>query len=255
MSQDIMGDITGKVVVVTGAGRGLGKAIALGLAQRGAKIAVLTREKDQTEEIAAELEAIIGPDGTLALCTDVSDEDQVREAAAAVEKRWGRVDGLVNNAAVMPPMTPVVDLELDLVRQVFDVNLVACFSTTKHFAPIMVRSGGGRIVYISSMIGVQANPGQSVYGAAKAGLTLLSNVVHREMADQGIRTVALAPGLTDTPGMRTIASDEYIERVSSSYPGGRVGQPEDVVPFVAFLCSGAAQHLSGTLLPIRPVTG
>lgn len=248
-------DIRGKVVVVTGAGQGLGKAIALGLAAEGARVAVLTRQKEQAEDVAAGLVAISGDDSVLSICVDVSDETQVREAAAAVEQRWGRVDGLVNNAAVMPTMTPVVDLDLDLVRQVLDINLVGCFATTKHFAPIMVRGGGGRIIYISSMIGVQANPGQSPYGASKAGLTLLSNIVHREMADQGIRTVALAPGLTDTPGMRAIVSDEYVERVASAYPGGRVGQPADIVPFVAFLCSDAAQHLSGTLLPIRPVTG
>jgi NAD(P)-dependent dehydrogenase (short-subunit alcohol dehydrogenase family) len=90
---------------------------------------------------------------------------------------------------------------------------------------------------------------------AEAGINILSNVVHRELADSGIRTVALAPGLTDTPGMRAAVSDDYISRVAGAYPGGRVGQADDIVSFVAFLCSDAAQHLSGTLLPIRPVTG
>jgi NAD(P)-dependent dehydrogenase (short-subunit alcohol dehydrogenase family) len=86
-------------------------------------------------------------------------------------------------------------------------------------------------------------------------VNILANVAHRELADQGIRTVALAPGLTDTPGMRDSVDEAYIARVAASYPGGRLGQPQDVVAFAAFLCSDAASHLSGTLLPIRPVTG
>jgi NAD(P)-dependent dehydrogenase (short-subunit alcohol dehydrogenase family) len=248
-------DIADKVIAVTGAGRGLGRAIALGLARHGARVAVLTLEEDQAKETGAELAAVADADHLHAACVDVTDEAQVREAVAALDQRWGRVDALVNNAAIMPPMTPVVDVDIALVRKVIDVNLIGYFITTKYFAPLMIRGGGGRIVNISSMIGVQANPGQSAYGASKAGINILTNVVHRELADQGIRTVALAPGLTDTPGMRAIASEEYIERVAAAYPGGRLGQPEDVVEFVAFLCSHAAHHLSGTLLPIRPVTG
>ncbi|WP_328468623.1 SDR family NAD(P)-dependent oxidoreductase [Streptomyces sp. NBC_00448] len=248
-------DIADKVIAVTGAGRGLGRAIALCLAGHGARVAVLTREQDQAEETAAQLAAVTDAEHIHTACVDVTSEDQVREAVADLDRRWGRVDALINNAALMPAMTPVVDVDIALVRKVIDVNLIGCVITTKHFAPLMVRGGGGRIVNISSMIGVQANPGQTAYGASKAGVNILTNVVHRELADQGIRTVSLAPGLTDTPGMRAIASDEYIERVAGAYPGGRLGRPEDVVEFVAFLCSSAAHHLSGTLLPIRPVTG
>jgi NAD(P)-dependent dehydrogenase (short-subunit alcohol dehydrogenase family) len=105
------------------------------------------------------------------------------------------------------------------------------------------------------MVGVQANPGLAAYGASKAGVNILSNVVHRELADQGIRTVALAPGLTDTPGMRASVGEEYIARVAATYPGGRLGHPDDVLALTVFLCSDAAQHISGTLLPVRPVTG
>ena len=145
--------------------------------------------------------------------------------------------------------------KLSDLRRVVDSNLIGCFLTTKHFAPIMIRGGGGRIIYLSSMIGVQANPGQSAYGATKAGVNILANVAHRELADRGIRTVALAPGLTDTPGMRASVDEAYVARIAAGYPGGRLGQPEDVVSFAAFLCSDAANHLSGTLLPIRPIGG
>jgi NAD(P)-dependent dehydrogenase (short-subunit alcohol dehydrogenase family) len=89
-------------------------------------------------------------------------------------------------------------------------------------------------------------------GGAKAALNHLASVVHHELANDGIRTVAIAPGLTDTPGMRAVASEEHITRVAGRYPGGRVGQPEDIVALTAFLCSDAASHLSGTVITVRP---
>jgi NAD(P)-dependent dehydrogenase (short-subunit alcohol dehydrogenase family) len=249
-------DIRDKVIVVTGAARGLGRALALGLAAEGARVAVLARDEQQAartvEEIAAASPAAPEPFGVAA---DVADEAQVRAAAAAVDARWGRVDALISNAGWMPPVTGVLDIEVSDLRRVVDSNLIGCFLTTKHFAPIMIRGGGGRIIYLSSMIGVQANPGQAAYGATKAGVNILANVAHRELADRGIRTVALAPGLTDTPGMRASVDEAYVARIAAGYPGGRLGQPEDVVSFAAFLCSDAASHLSGTLLPIRPVGG
>jgi NAD(P)-dependent dehydrogenase (short-subunit alcohol dehydrogenase family) len=249
-------DIRGKVIVITGAGRGLGQALALGLAQEGARVAVLARDEEQAKRTAGEITAT-SPDAPepFAVAADVADETQVQAAAAAVEAHWGRVDALICNAGWIPPVAGVLDLDVSTLRRVVDSNLIGCFLTTKHFAPVMIRGGGGRIIYVSSMIGVQANPGQSAYGATKAGVNILANVAHRELADQGIRTVALAPGLTDTPGMRGSVDEAYIARIAASYPGGRLGQPEDVVAFAAFLCSDAASHLSGTLLPIRPITG
>jgi NAD(P)-dependent dehydrogenase (short-subunit alcohol dehydrogenase family) len=249
-------DIRDKVIVITGAGRGLGRALALGLAKEGARIAVLARDEQQAAHTVKEI-AATSPDAPEAfgVAADVADEAQVRAAAAMVDARWGRVDALINNAGWMPPVTGVLDIDVTDLHRVVDSNLVGCFLTTKHFAPIMIRGGGGRIIYVSSMIGVQANPGQSAYGATKAGVNILANVAHRELADQGIRTVALAPGLTDTPGMRASVDDAYVARIAASYPGGRLGQPEDVVSFAAFLCSDAASHLSGALLPIRPITG
>jgi len=248
-------ELKDKVIVVTGAGRGLGEAIAVGLAEQGARVCAIDNDETNAERARSSMARVAGMDRVMSIAADVTDEVAVRTAAEMVEARWGRVDALINNAAIMPEMTPVVDLDLETVRRVIDVNLVGYIAMTKHFAPIMVRGGGGRIVYMSSIIGVQANPGQSVYGATKAGITVLNNVVHREMADQGIRTVALAPGLTDTPGMRAIASEEYIDKVAAAYPGGRLGRPADVVAFVSFLCSDAASHLSGTFLPIRPIAG
>jgi NAD(P)-dependent dehydrogenase (short-subunit alcohol dehydrogenase family) len=251
-------DIAEKVVAITGAGRGLGRALALGLAAQGARIALLERNGADAEAVAREItQGVPGAPEPLVLTCDVTDEVAVVDAVEAIDRTWGRIDALVSNAGLMLPAERLHLLNADMgdVRRVIDTNLVAGFIVTKAFAPVMIRNGGGRIIYVSSMIGVQAGPGLAPYGASKAGLNLLANVAHRELADQGIRTVALAPGLTETPGLRNSVDERYIERVASAYPGGRVGQPEDIVPFVSFLCSDESMHLSGVLLPIRPVTG
>ncbi|HUZ56819.1 MAG TPA: SDR family oxidoreductase [Streptosporangiaceae bacterium] len=152
--------IRGKVIVITGAGRGLGRALALGLAREGARVAVLARDQhkaaDTVEEITARLPDAPRP---LSVAADVADEEQVRAAATAVHTHWDRVDALINNAAWLPPRTNVLDLEVRDLHRVVDSNLIGCFLTTKHFAPIMICGGGGRIIYLTSMAGVQANAG------------------------------------------------------------------------------------------------
>lgn len=245
--------IGGKVIVVTGAARGLGWALALGLAREGARVAVLARDEHQAAATAAEITTQLpAAPRPLGVAADVTDEDQVRVAASAVDRQWGRIDALINNAAWLPPSTGLLDLPVSELHRVIDSNLISCFLTTKHFAPIMIRGGGGRIIYITSMAAVQPNPGQGGYAAAKAGLIALASVVHHELAGQGIRTAALAPGLTDTPGMRKSVDKAYLARIAADHPGAHLARPEDVVPFATFLCSDDANLLSGTLLPIRP---
>jgi NAD(P)-dependent dehydrogenase (short-subunit alcohol dehydrogenase family) len=193
-------DIAGKVVVVTGAARGIGRTLALGLAAEGARVAVLARGREQAQVVVDEIGALPQAPPALALAADVGDEAAVSGAAAEVDAAWGRVDALINNAGWMPGRRPVVDLELAVLERVLRSNLIGSFLTTKHFAPLMIRGGGGRIIYMSSIGAVQAGPGGAPYGGSKAALNVLANVVHQELANDGIRTVALAPGLTDTPG-------------------------------------------------------
>jgi NAD(P)-dependent dehydrogenase (short-subunit alcohol dehydrogenase family) len=245
-------DIAGKVVVVTGAAQGIGRTLALGLAAEGARVAVLARDRKRAQLVVDEIGEVPGAPPALALEADVGDEAAVIEAAAETGRTWGRVDGLINNAGWMPGRQPILELEVSVLERVLRSNLIGSFLATKHFAPLMIRSGGGRIIYLSSVIAVQPGPGGAPYGGSKAAINVLANVVHQELADQGIRTVALAPGLTVTPGMRDIVGDDYIERVAANYPGGRVGQPEDLVAWATFLCSDAASQLSGTVITVRP---
>jgi NAD(P)-dependent dehydrogenase (short-subunit alcohol dehydrogenase family) len=245
-------DVEGKVVVVTGAAQGIGRTLALALAADGARVAVLARDRKRAQAVVEEIEAL--PDGpqALALEADVSDEAAVREAAAEVDREWGRVDALINNAGWMPPRQPILEMDAAALDRVFRSNVIGCFLTTKHFAPLMIRGGGGRIIYVSSAAGVQSGPGMAHYGGSKAAVNILANVAHQELANDGIRTVAIAPGLTYTPGMRDIVNDDHIERVAAHYPGGRIGQPEDLVGLTTFLCSDAANHLSGSVIFVRP---
>jgi len=252
-------DVRDKVIVITGAARGLGRAMALGLATEGARIVVLARDEAKVKGTVDEIAALPDAPEAFGVVADVGDEAQVRAAAEAVDGRFGRVNGLINNAGWMPPSgtMKVLDFRIEDLNRIIDSNLIGCFLTTKHFAPIMISGGGGRIIYLSSMGGQwdATPPGGAPYGATKAGVNILANVVHKELANDGIRTIAIAPGLTDTPGARLAATEEHIARVSSRYPGGRLGQPEDLVGFAAFLCSDAASHLSGTVLTVRPFTG
>lgn len=239
-------DIEDKVVVVTGAAQGIGRALALGLSEQGAQVAVVARDRARAQLVVDEM------GGGLAVEADVSDEAAVRAAAAEVDAKYGRVDAVVANAGWMPGSHRVLDLDVDVLHRVLASNLVSGFLTTKHFAPIMIRGGGGRIVYMTSIAAVFANPGGAPYAAAKAGVNQLANIVHQELAGDGIRTVAIAPGLTETPGMQNVMRPGYAEKVGGAYPGGRVGQPEDLVGLTAFLCSDAAAHLSGTVITVRP---
>lgn len=245
-------DITGKVIVVTGAAQGIGRTLALGLAAEGARMAVLARDRKRAQLVVDEITEIPDAPPALALEADVGDEAQVIEAAAEVDAAWGQVDALINNAGWMPGSQPLLEVEVSVLERVFRSNVIGSILATKHFAPLMIRGGGGRIVYLSSIAGVQTGPGGAPYGGSKAAVNILANVAHQELANDGIRTVALAPGLTYTPGMRDIVSDEHIARVAANYPGGRLGQPEDIVALTAFLCSDAANHLSGTVITVRP---
>jgi NAD(P)-dependent dehydrogenase (short-subunit alcohol dehydrogenase family) len=196
-------DIAGKVVVVTGAAQGIGRTLALGLAAEGARVAVLARDRKRAQVVVEEIAVLPGAPAALALEADVSDEAAVIAAAAETDRAYGRVDALISNAGWMPGRQPVLDMEVSVLDRVLRSNLIGSFVTTKHFAPLMIRCGGGRIVYMSSIAGVQTVSGGAAYGGSKAALNILANVVHQELADDGIRTVAVAPGLTYTPACAT----------------------------------------------------
>ncbi len=248
-------DLSRKVVVITGAAQGIGRSLALGLAREGARI--VGGAGARARALAGVHVCAAGPGAAagIAVAADVGNEADVRRAVTETDDAFGRVDALINNAGWMPRLSRVVDADVGTLERVWRSNVLGCFLATKHYAPLMIRGGGGRIIYMSSAIGTQAGPGMAPYGGTKAALNILSNVVHQELADDGIRTAAIAPGLTLTPGMRDSVGEDHVERVAASYPGGRLGQPDDLVGLVTFLCSEVATHLSGTVVSVRPPVG
>ena len=192
-------ELTGKVIVVTGAAQGIGRTLALGFAAAGARVAVLARDRARAQLVVDEISQLPEAPAALSLEADVGDEAAVMAAAAEVDAAWGRVDALINNAGWMPGNQPVLDVEVAVLERVRRSNVIGSFLTTKHFAPLMIRGGGGRIIYLSSVIGAQAGPGGAPYGGSKAAVNILADVAHQELADKGSAPSPSHPGSPTRP--------------------------------------------------------
>ena len=238
--------LTDKVALVTGASRGLGKAIALALAQEGAAIAAVARSEDALKET---LEAIRAAGGTAEpFALDVSDEAAVEATVDKITTRFQHVDVLVNNAGVTRDGL-LMRMKSEDWDAVLNTNLKGAFNLTKHVGRMMVKQRAGRIVNISSVIGLMGNAGQANYAASKAGLIGFSKSVAREFASRGITCNVICPGFIETDMTRGLGDDlrkKLLERI----PLQRLGQPEDIAGVAAFLCSPAANYITGQILTV-----
>lgn len=222
--------------LVTGAGQGIGAAIARALSAAGYRVGVLDVVDDAAQAVAAEI-----PDG-IALTADVSDPLSVADALA----RFGVTpDLLVNNAGIVR-FGPLIDLDIDAWRAVVDVNLNGCFVTAQAVARGMIARGSGCIVNVTSMNGVAPGPNAGAYGATKAGVALLTQQMALEWGPHGVRVNAVAPGLIDGGMSAPIYADETVRRArESKVPLGRLGRPEDIANTVLYLASDAAAYVTG----------
>ena len=240
-------NLEGHVALVTGASRGIGRSIALRLAAEGVKVAV---NYNSGETPANELVEMISSRGgeALALQADVSDESQVKNMVAQVRKEWDRIDILVNNAGIRKDR-----LLMRMTTQEWDdalnVNLRGAYFCTKAVLPLMVRQRRGRIINMSSVVGVAGNPGQANYAASKAALIGLTKSVAKEVARRNITANALAPGYILT-GMVEELSEELKAQVLARVPMNRLGVPEDVAGIVAFLCTDEASYITGQVIRV-----
>jgi 3-oxoacyl-[acyl-carrier protein] reductase len=241
------GPLQGKVALVTGASRGIGRAVALRLAQAGAKVGVNYRASRQAAEAVAQAIRDAGSEALL-LPADVSNASAVAAIFQEVERAWGGVDILVNNAGLTRDGLLLRMSEEDW-DAVLDTNLKGAFLCSRAAARTMVRKRWGRIINMSSVIAVAGNPGQANYAASKAGLLGLTRTLARELASRNITVNALAPGMINTD-MAASLSQEAKAQVMARIPMGRFGAPEDVAAVVAFLATPEAAYVTGQVIGI-----
>ncbi|MDF2440762.1 MAG: 3-oxoacyl-[acyl-carrier protein] reductase [Abditibacteriota bacterium] len=236
--------LSNNVAFITGARRGIGRAIALKYAQQGADCVLLARSAPT--ELAAEIEALGRK--ALALAVDVSDADAVDASVKQAIAQFGRIDVLVNNAGIAQDGL-LLRMKLEQWQNVIDVNLSGAFYCTKAVSRHMLKAERGRIINISSVIGQMGNAGQANYAASKAGMIGLTKSVAKELGSRGITCNAIAPGFITTD-MTSDMSEEARKQLLKNIPLGALGEPEDVAEVALFLASPGARYITGQVLNV-----
>lgn len=239
--------LTGKTAIVTGGSRGIGRAVALALAEAGASVAIIyagnTKAAEETKQ-AVEEKGV----QAMAIQCDVSDEKAVADMVKAVKKEWGRVDILVNNAGITRDGLLMIMKEEDW-QAVLNTNLNGAFHCTKAVSRLMMKQRSGSIINITSVVGETGNAGQANYAAAKAGLIGFTKSVAKELASRNIRCNAVSPGCIATD-MTAVLGEEAVDAMVKTIPMGRVAQPEEVAKAVLFLASDDASYITGQTLNV-----
>ncbi len=240
-------DFTGQVGIVTGGTRGIGKAIAVGLARRGVSVVVAGRNPDAAREVAASLSAM----GVKArgIKLDVSHSGEVEQAFEEIRKEFGRIDILINNAGITKDGL-LMRMKEEAWDDVIDINLKGVFLCTREAIRDMVKQRYGRIVNITSVAAFMGNPGQANYSASKAGIVGLTKTVAREYAGRGVTVNAVAPGFVET-AMTDILPDNIKEDMKKLIPLGRFGVVEDVANAVVFLASPDSGYITGQVIHVN----
>jgi 3-oxoacyl-[acyl-carrier protein] reductase len=241
-----MSQLANQIAVVTGAGRGIGRAIALKFAAEGANVACVSRTQENSEKVAAEIRALGRQ--AWAHAVDVADAAAVNAAAEKILAECGKVDILVNNAGVTRDnlLMRMSEAEWDTV---LDTNLKGAFLFTKAFSRVLLKQRAGRIINVASVIGLVGNAGQCNYAASKAGLIGFTKSVAREMASRGITANVLAPGFIETD-MTAELKEELRAAVLKGIPLGLFGQPDDIANAALFLAGPAARYITGQVLAV-----
>jgi 3-oxoacyl-[acyl-carrier protein] reductase len=236
-----------QIVIVTGAGRGIGRAIALRFGNEGARVACVSRTEQNAKAVADEINTTRA-DAAKAYAVDVADHAAVQKIGAAILRDFGKVDILVNNAGVTRDGL-AMRMSLEDWDAVINTNLRGAFSFTHALIRSMTKQRSGRIVNISSVIGLMGNAGQTNYAASKAGVIGLTKSLARELASRNITVNAVAPGFVITD-MTSGLSDEVKSTIHSKIPLGRTGTPEEIANAVAFLASAEAGYITGQVLSV-----
>lgn len=236
-----------KVALITGATRGIGRQIAITLAKEGYDIALNYRkENEELESVKKEIEE--NKVSCFAVKGDVSNFEDCEELTKQIIEKFGRIDVLVNNAGITKDML-LMRMKKEDFEQVIDVNLVGTFNVTKNVISYMLKARTGRIINISSVVGVSGNAGQTNYAASKAGIIGFTKSLAKEVASRGILVNAVAPGFIET-SMTAVLKDEVKEEIAKSIPLKRMGTAQDVANVVKFLASEDSSYITGQVLHV-----
>ena len=242
-------DLSGKVALVTGGSRGLGKDIAFEMAKRGAEVAICGRKKENLDTAVEEFHT--HDLDLMAISANVGKSDQVKALIQAIEEKFGRLDILINNVG-MNILTPsVVETDEGLWDKILESNLKGPFLVSSHAATLMKGSGGGKIVNISSIAARKASRGMGIYCVAKAGVEMLTRVLAIELASEHINVNAVAPGMVRTKFSQPLWSDEnLLKEIVRTVPMGRIAETGDVVGAVMFLASNLSDFITGEVITV-----
>jgi len=247
-------DFSNKTILITGASRGIGEAVAKAFCELGGNVVLTSRKQDALDKVAEEINESGGKSCAIA-CHVGKDEDR-KKLVAEVLKRFGKVDVLINNAATNPIFGPAMNANEEAWDKIFDVNLKGPFFLSKMIAEKMAEKGGGAIVNVASAAGLKPMMGLGIYSVSKAGLIMLTRVMASEWGEKGIRVNAVAPGVIKTKFSEALWKNDFIRKVvESTSPLARIGETDDVVGAVVFLASDAAKYITGEILPITGGTG
>jgi len=241
-------DLSGKVVIVTGAGQGIGEGIARVFAKAGAKVVIATRSRANGQSVA---DAIVKDGGVAWLNqTDVGSRAEVKRVVAQTVEHFGRLDIVVHNAAVYP-VIPIEQLSDDDLERTLSVNLKASFWLIQEALPHLRQQGGGRFLFTSSVTGPNvAMPGTAHYAASKCGINGLIRTAALEYARQNITVNGVEPGYILTPAMNALGGPETLEQMASQIPLGRLGSSTDIANAMLFLASEAAAYITGQTIVV-----
>jgi len=236
-------DLSGKTALVTGASKGLGRAMAVGLAKAGAEVALVARNMDDLEDVRKEITSLGG--NAKSFKTDVLDKKRVQESVAAVLDSFGKIDILVNDAGVnvRKPVLEITEEDWDVV---IDTNLKGYFLMAQAVAPQMIERKNGKIINMASILGTVALPMQLPYACSKGGVVQMTKIMALEWAQYNIHVNAIGPTYFDTPLVRTLRQDPVRYKfITERTPMGRFGQPEELEGIVVFLASSASDFITG----------
>lgn len=235
------------VAAVTGAGDGIGWATAMGFAQRDYTVCLIDIDAAKAAERAREL-----GEGHLALGCDVASEADVRNVIAQIGSQFGRLDVLVNNAGIGSPHLPTTEQTLESFEKVLRVHLSGTFLCTREAHPMLKASGAGTVVNVSSIAGVTGLPRRNAYGAAKAGIAMMTKSLACEWAADGIRVNAVAPGFVATALVKKLEADGFVDapRLRRRIPMARLADPAEIAEAILFLASRAASYVTGSVLSV-----